>query len=174
METMYRKTTFPTGFGQANVHIITGGVNTGKTTRLLSIYREIKLGDGFINTKIFEAGKHSGQRIVRLSTGDSEDFSFKKEFIPLNWDEEYSFDVYSFSKRGLMFAYKTVSDIIIKKVEPVFIDEIGPLELQKKRFFDMFTLLLKIKKEIYVTVRSSCVENIIKEFGIEKYQTIGI
>lgn len=30
---------------QGKVCIITGGVNTGKTTRLLSIYSEIGLGD---------------------------------------------------------------------------------------------------------------------------------
>lgn len=156
------------------VHIIAGGVNTGKTTRLLSIYRETGFGDGFINTKIYKAGQYAGQRIVRLSTGESENFSFKKGFIPLNWDEEYGYDVYSFSRRGLMFADKTVADIIAKGIEPAFIDEIGPLELQKKGFFGIFTMLLKIKKEIYITVRDSCVERIIKEFGIEKFHIIEV
>lgn len=160
--------------GQAYVHIITGGVNTGKTTRLLSIYRKIGFGDGFINTKVYKAGQYIGQKIVRLSTGESEDFSFKKEFIPHNWDEEYSYDVYSFSRRGFIFAYNIVSDIIVREVEPVFIDEIGPLELEKKGFFDMFTLLLKIKKEIFVTVRDRCVERVLEEFGIEKYQVIEV
>jgi nucleoside-triphosphatase THEP1 len=171
---MCRKIILPKDRRQTCVHIIAGEVNTGKTARLLSIYRETGLGDGFINTKIYKAGQHAGQRIVRLSTGESENFSFKKEFIPLNWDEEYSYDVYSFSRRGLMFADKTVWDIIAKGIEPAFIDEIGPLELQQKGFFGIFTLLLKINKEIYITVRDSCVERVIKEFGIEKYQTVKV
>ena len=174
MDTVHTKIILPTGREQAHVNIIAGGVNTGKTTGLLSIYREIGSGDGFINIKTFEAGKYSGQRIVRLSTGESEAFSFRKEFIPPNWDEEYRYDAYSFSKRGLQLAYKTVSDIISKNVEPVFIDEIGPLELQKKGFFDLLAVLLKTKKEIFITVRDSCVESVLKEFSIKKYQIIAV
>lgn len=174
METIHRKIALPEGRRQAYVNIITGEVNAGKTTKLLSIYREMGLGDGFINIKVYKAGQYTGQKIVRLSTGESEYFSFKKEFIPSNWDEEYSYDVYSFSRRGLIFAYNIISDMIVKDVEPVFIDEIGPLELQKKGFFNIFSLLLKIKKEIFVTVRCSCVGSVIKEFGIEKYRTIEI
>lgn len=174
MKIIFRKIILPEERGQSYVHIITGGVNTGKTTRLLSIYHELELGDGFINAKVYDAGQYTGQRIVRLSTGESVNFSFKKEFIPLNWDEEYTYDVYSFSRRGLIFAYNTVSDIILKKIEPIFIDEIGPLELQRQGFFDILAMLLKLKREIYITVRDSCVESVIKEFNIEKYNTIQV
>lgn len=159
---------------QTYVHIITGGINAGKTRKLLSIYHEIGRGDGFINTKVFHNDLYIGQRIVRLSTGESEHFSFKEGFAPSNWDEEYRYDVYCFSKKGMMFAYRTVSDIIAKGIEPVFIDEIGPLELMKKGFFHILILLLKMKNDVYITVRNSCVESVIKEFGIGKYQIIEV
>lgn len=174
METINKKISPTKDRGQAYVRIITGGVNTGKTTKLLSIYRELGLGDGFITSKTYNANRYIGQVIVRLSTGEKEYFSFKKQFIPVNWDEKYNYDIYSFSERGFIFAYNIVTDIIAKKIEPVFIDEIGPLELQKKGFYDLFVMLLRIKKEIFVTVRESCVNNVIKEFGIQKYQMIEI
>ncbi len=157
---------------RAFINIITGGINTGKTKKLLSTYHEIGQGDGFIIFKVFDGGLYIGQRIMRLSTSESENFSFKEGFIPINWDEEYRYDVYSFSKKGLMFAHKTISDILERGIDPVFIDEIGPLELQKKGFFNIFRALIKMEKDIYVTVRSSCVENVIKEFKIGKYKMI--
>lgn len=159
---------------RAFINIITGGINTGKTKKLLSTYQKIGQGDGFIIFKVFDRGLYVGQRIMRLSTSVSENFSFKEGFTPINWDEEYRYDVFSFSKKGLMFAHETIYDILENGNNPVFIDEIGPLELQKKGFFNIFTALIKMEKDIYVTIRSSCVENVINEFKIEKYKVIKV
>ena len=156
----------------ALIQIVTGGINAGKSSKLFSIYREVGQGDGFINLKVFEGGSYVGQKIMRLSTGESECFSFKEGFIPSDWDEAYRYDAYSFSRRGLTFANKTITDIIVRGTEPVFIDEIGPLELEKKGFFHAFKGLLAAQKKIYVVVRCSCVERVVNEFGLGKYQII--
>lgn len=84
---------------------------------------------------------------MRLSTNESEIFSYRKGFTPSEWDEKYCYDINSFSRRGLGFANNTISDIIKKKIEPIFIAEIGLLELQGKGFAEIFTLLLKMNKE---------------------------
>lgn len=152
---------------KTNINIVTGGVNTGKTTRLLTIYNKIGRGDGFINKKIYEAGQYKGQKIVRLSTGESEIFSLKKPFLPVQWDEEYSNITYSFSRRGFDLANRIVEDIIKNNTEPVFIDEIGPLELQEKGFYQLFRDILVLNKEIYVSVRDTCLEGVIDKFRLE-------
>jgi nucleoside-triphosphatase THEP1 len=157
-ENPYLKTKISEANGRAFVYIITGEVNSGKTGTLLSIYRNLCRGDGFINSKIFDSGVYIGQRIIRLSTGESEYFSFKDSFIPSDWEEEYRYDIYSFSKKGMVFARKTAADIIEKGVDPVFIDEIGPLELQMKGFYDIFSEILRKSKKVFVTVRSSCLK----------------
>jgi nucleoside-triphosphatase THEP1 len=121
---------------------------------------------------VFDNGLFIGQKIVRLSTGEGKIFSLKTGFIPSDWDEQYRYDVFSFSQKGLAFACETVSGIIERGMEPVFIDEIGPLELQKKGLYAIFHSLIKLKKEVYISARDSCIENILQEFNVEKYEII--
>lgn len=154
------------------VHIVTGGVDSGKTTRLLSIYRETGSGDGFISWKTYREGKFAGQRIIRLSTGESKPFSFIRGFIPYGWEEKYTYGNFSFSEKGLAFACDITSDVISRGISPVFIDEIGPLELDKKGFYDIFSTLLRAKNEVYAAVRDNCVDSVVREFGISAYEII--
>lgn len=138
----------------------------------MSIYHRNGQGDGFVNKKIYYAGKNIGQRIVRLSTNEAEYFSFKKGFIPENWEEEEHCGAYSFSKAGFEFARNTVQDIIKKEIEPIYIDEIGPLELQEKGFYHIFKLILRTQRDIYVVVRECILPEVIEKFKIVKYRII--
>ena len=169
---MFRKTKMQNV--KAFVYIITGGINSGKTSELLSIYRRTGQGDGFINVKIYKAGLYIGQRIIRLSTGESEVFSLKEGFIPYGWEEEYQHDIYSFSKRGMDLARKITDDIIRQSIDPVYIDEIGPLVLQMKGLYDIFSEILGKRIMVYVSVRNSCLAHIIKFFNIRYYRIIEV
>lgn len=60
------------------VNIIAGEVNSGKTSKLLEIYRQAGQGDGFINAKIYTGPQYAGQRIVWLSTGEVWTFPTEK------------------------------------------------------------------------------------------------
>lgn len=156
------------------VNIIAGEVNSGKTSKLLEIYHQAGQGDGFINAKIYIGLQYAGQRIVWLSTGESMDFSYRKDFIPDNWDEKYCYDAYSFSNKALDFADQIISEALKRDAEPVFLDEIGPLELQNKGFYDILKRILSSNREIYITVRKSCVEQVIMQFNITNYNIISI
>jgi nucleoside-triphosphatase THEP1 len=156
------------------IHIITGSINSGKTTKLLSLYNELKAGDGFILPKAFIEGNYTGQQIVRLSTGIGIPFSFKKDYTPAYWDEKYCLDVYSFSHQGFEFATETVKDIVSNKVSPVFIDEIGPLELEDKGFFQLLLQLLSEDHTMYISVREFLLENVIDKFEIKQYEIIRV
>ena len=159
---------------ESKVYIVTGGIDTGKTTKLLSLYKSIGKGDGFINKKIFKDGSFIGQKIIRLSNGESQCFSIKGNYRDADMPYVYKYDVYCFTAPGLIFAYETISDILIKNKEPIFIDEIGPLELEKKGFYYILTLLLSLNKNIYMTVRDSCIENVVGKFNISDYIIIKV
>jgi nucleoside-triphosphatase THEP1 len=154
------------------VYIITGKINEGKTTKLLSIFNKIKYGDGFINQKVFVDGVNAGQEIMRLSTGEKRYFSLKDGYMPDTWNEKVRYGSYSFSEEGFAFAEKIIRDVIENRTEPVFIDEIGPLELQGAGFHDLFSALLEQKIKIYAAIRESCLENAIQKFAIEDYVLI--
>lgn len=156
------------------IYIVTGSINSGKTTKLLSIYKELKTGDGFILPKVYIQGNYAGQQIIRLSTGVNKPFSFKKEYVPVCWNEKHCYDVYSFSQEGFDFAYSIAQDIIHSYISPVFIDEIGPLELQEKGFFQLLSQLLIGNDTIYISVRETHLERIVEKFHIKDYRIIKV
>lgn len=161
------------------ISIITGKVGSGKTTKLLSLYNEFKTGDGFIIRKNFDNGIYVGQDILRLSTGEYKHFSLKPDYcsLPQNWDEACRFGPYSFSEAGFSFADKIIKETLQNSSDPLYIDEIGPLELQGKGFSRILKLAISIasgQKEIFITVRDSCLNAVMDEFSIITYKTIQI
>lgn len=156
------------------VTIITGKIDSGKTTRLLSLYNESKTGDGFIIKKVYEQGIHIGQDVLRLSTGECKPFSLKKGRLPRCWDEIYCCGPYSFSGQGLSFANNIIIDALQMNFEPLYIDEIGPLELQEKGFFNILTLILASRKNSYITVRETCLHAVISKFNIHQFEVVNV
>jgi nucleoside-triphosphatase THEP1 len=156
------------------IYIITGGIDEGKTREIEAIYREMKKGDGWISKKVFLNEEFIGYEIVKLSTGKKLPLALKKEYVPADWDEISSIGPFCFSKRAFEFAGKISDEIIEKNINPVFIDEIGPLELQGKGFCPMLDNILKTQKDIYIVVRSHCVEAVINRFEIKSHEIIKI
>lgn len=147
------------------MYIITGPVNSGKSTRLLSIYNNTKNGDGFYLKKTFKGSLYTGQEIIRLSSGIKMPFSYLADFIPEYWDEACRYKNYSFSRAALKFA----EDIFAENFNPAFLDELGPIELAGEGFYDIFNNLLKTNKDIYAVVRYECLFDIINKFDIKNY-----
>jgi nucleoside-triphosphatase THEP1 len=156
------------------VHLISGAVHQGKSTYMLNLYRSLQQGDGFYNRHIFREGHLVGQEIVHLTTGASRPFSYRDGFIPKDWDEECRYDAFSFSGAGLDFGREILINAYQNHMEPLFVDEIGPLELAGKGFDRVVTALLPKVADWYVVVRRNCVEEVITRFGITKYKMIDI
>jgi len=150
------------------IFIITGEINSGKSSYLISLYHKNKTGDGFYNRKIFIASTYIGQEIVHLSTGITCPFSYRLDYIPEHWDELYTYQDYSFSRSGLFFCTEIMNHMM-NNSQPSYIDEIGPLELQEKGLYEDFQLLLQTKKDIYVVIRNRCLSDVLSKFEIDDY-----
>lgn len=156
------------------VYFITGAVNIGKSSHLLRLYRSLKKGDGFYNRKIYSGNTLAGQEIVHLATDESKPFSYREGFIPENWLEESRYGAFSFSRSGLAFGREIINKALDLQIEPLFIDEIGPLELQGQGFRDVFENLSNTSTEIYAVVRRQSLDDVIREFGIKKFIVIEV
>ncbi len=156
------------------ITIITGSINSGKTTKLLELYERTHEGDGLILSKVFKNGQNIGQMIRKLSTGDQIPFSIRKQYISDEWDEIYSYKDYSFSKRGLEYASLIINEISEKHITPVFLDEIGPLELEEKGFSSLLTGLLGREAPLYLTIRESLLTQVINHFHMEAYEILNL
>lgn len=140
---------------------------------MVSIYNQMKQGDGFVSKKIFVNNKDFiGYEIVRLSTDEKIPFAYKSQYMPPNWDEIYRYGPFSFSKGAINFAERIGNEIITNSVGPFFIDEIGLLELSGTGFSTILEKILKTQRDIYITVRNRFVEDVIKKFKIRNYKII--
>jgi len=157
------------------VYIIQGEINQGKTQAILSIYNRDKQGDGFVSKKMFiNQIDFIGYEIVRLSTGEKMPLAYKSQHVPPHWDEINRCGPFSFSKAAFMFAEHIIDDIIDRHIDPVYIDEIGPLELNGNGFFAILGKILKSQRNVYITVRNHCVTDVINKFNIRNYKIIKV
>ncbi|MFW5889521.1 MAG: nucleoside-triphosphatase [Bacillota bacterium] len=154
------------------VKIVTGKINSYKTTKLENIYRKIKNGDGFIAKKTMKNDLVYGYTLVRLSNGDKTPFIIRDIYYDNNKDIIYKLGPYLFYKDAFNYINETVNEWIKKDINPIFIDEISILELQEKGYYKILMKLLSLNKDLYLVVRSDLIEKVIKKFRIKEFQII--
>ncbi|HDI82339.1 MAG TPA: hypothetical protein ENF18_00935 [candidate division WOR-3 bacterium] len=149
------------------VFIITGGVNTGKTTLFERIHKR-QGGGGFSLPKIIVNNQFKGYWIKDLNTGE------KTEFALIESMDGYLYKMgrFYFLPQGMEFARRIYKKAIETEEKNFFIDEIGPLELEDKGFSHIFRDALTSFENIYVVVRESCLDDVIREFGLNEYKLV--
>lgn len=161
------------------ITIIHGAIDSGKTTTMYKIFQESGQGDGFIAKKIYrEPDGFIGYEIMRLSSGEKLPLAFKSGYTPENWDEIFRIGPFHFSRQAFQWGETIGAEILAQQVNPVFIDEIGPLELEGKGWATLFNQFLnsflhpgKIF-DIYITVRQNCLESVPRAFQLPGYRLI--
>ncbi len=152
------------------INIIKGNSNSGKTRYLKNLYKETPKGDGVLSLKYYEKDEFLGYNLLHLKTGEQKPFIRLKTKLPENWAGKHETGKYSFSLDGFQFAENILRNI---DEAPIYIDEIGPLEImQKEGFYQIVKDLLNKNMEIFLTVRDSLFDELIAVFSItEKIKT---
>jgi nucleoside-triphosphatase THEP1 len=150
------------------IFLVTGEINEGKTSYMRSLHKEIGAGDGFICPKVFENGEFIRYDIQRLSSGETMPFTLPLKSVPDDWDEAGRYGKYSFSGRAIHFAEQIIDEMLEQKIEPIIIDEIGPLEIENYAgFYKLMDRVIKANRDAFVAIRSSLVGEFEGAFGIE-------
>ncbi len=154
------------------VFIITGKRDSGKTTTLLNIYKE-KRGAGVVSIKKREKGYDSyylifpgsAQEPVLLATENPE-FKDKKDF--------FKFKRFYFNERAFKKARVFFTEMIALSISPLYLDEVGELELNGMGFHDICLKLMRLQTDVYVTVRDTNIERFLEVFKPEKYRILKV
>lgn len=156
------------------IKIITGPINTGKTTWLQEDFKKYTDADGFACRKVRLNDEHIGYELLHLKTGELCQFIRKIEHIPADWNEDFRLGIhYSFNKEGGRFAERIVDEALKDNVGRFYIDEIGHLELKNQGFAMLLRRLLSSKIDCLVlVVRESLVEKVCAHFEIKNYKII--
>ena len=153
------------------VYIVTGGRDRGKTATMAALYEKSGRGDGIITAKVFNDGQCAGYELVRLSTRARVPLAVRADAVEAGWDECCRQGRYSFSKRAFAYATDAFEEMLARKEIPIFIDEVGPLELAGGGFASVANVLA-YADEVYIAVRDTYFTRVIERYGVGTYRVI--
>lgn len=153
------------------VSFITGPMNSGKTTRLKQVHSELG-GDGFLMIKVMRQNKVHSYKARRLSSGEEGLLVIRDIWKDSTFQEACRIGPYCFSEEVLSWIEKTMYQLLDLDVEPLYLDEIGQLELEGKGFATILSRLIERDKRIYVTAREDLIPKLVACFSIDEWESV--
>ena len=154
------------------VKIVTGRINSYKTTRLKNHFDENQLGDGFISKKIMKSDLVYGYTLVQLSNKNETPFVIRDSF----WDGftkiKYKLGPYCFFEDAFEFLDKKIDEFISNNISPIYLDEVGILELNGQGYDHVLRKLIKNKTDLCLVVREDLLDQVCKEYGFIEVEII--
>lgn len=151
------------------VKIITGKINSGKSTTIQRLYNKHKKGDGFISVKNMYETSVQSYDILRLSTLKRKEFVVKEGFYDPE-DIACQIGPYLFYQDTLLYIEKEIKDMIVQGITPIYLDEIGQLELYDQCFHKIFELILESNVDCVISVREDLVQEVIRKYQIQEVE----
>ena len=160
------------------ITIITGSRGVGKTTLLLKLIEELKnkriSTSGIMTPAIYDEDSNKvGFYALDVAAGERWKLGRSDRLL-----DGPSYGPFSFSERGFIRANEILEKVMTKGSEDVFLDEIGPLELEKGYGFSPILSLISsfdINRNLYLVIRSELIDEFVSRFISEKeYRIIEI
>ena len=154
------------------VYLITGPKNAGKTTKLLNLYKE-KKGGGIASIK----GNKDGYRyynMVFLGSALSPLLLATEDPSALNEKGFFKFKRFYFNQSAFKNAYIYITQLIALRISPIFLDEVGELELNGNGFHKTCLKLINLRTDVYITVRDRNVGGFLKMFKPKDFKVLKI
>ncbi len=153
------------------VHIVTGKINDRKTTHMLALYERLG-GDGFVSLKTMNKDVVHSYTAKRLSTGESRLLIVRDVFMPEGFDACDKIGPYHFAKDCVKWIESTLTSLVEKEVEPLFLDEVGILEMRGQGFAKTVKIMVDSGLDVYFTVRRHLLPDFLKQYDIIDYYII--
>lgn len=154
------------------VKIVTGKINSFKSTRLEELFKQDHLGDGFIAKKIMKNNLVYGYNLMLLSNQEEIPFIRRDIFDKGNEEIIYKLGPYHFFKSAFQFVEEKMDVFLKFGVSPIYIDEISLLELQDKGFHKVLLKLLQNQVDLCLVVREDLLEKVLEKYQIKNAQII--
>ena len=149
------------------ITIITGSRGVGKTSRLLKMIEELK-NKGIPSSGIMTPGIYNeedckvGFYALDVKTHDQWELGRSDKLL-----KGPSYGPFSFSEMGFVRANKILENVLSNGPTNVFLDEIGPLELEKGYGFSPVLSLVGsfgIDRNLYLVIRKSLIDMFVSRF----------
>ena len=154
--------------------IITGKINSGKSTTIKQRYDISNKGDGFVSLKTMQKDKVHSYDILRLKTNETKLFVIREEFFQHDVEVECQIGPYIFIKEAFDYIEKEIRQMIKSNVSPIYLDEIGELELYDKCFSTVFQEIVDSQLDCVITVREDLIQKVVNKFNIKEVEIITV
>ena len=160
------------------ITIITGSRGVGKTTFLLKMIEKLKNKrthpSGIMTPAIYnEEGEKLGFYALDVTTEDQWELGRSDKLL-----DGPMYGPFSFSEKGFIKTNEILEEVLSKGLGDVFLDEIGPLELEKSYgFYPVLSLISSFDSDrnLYLVIRQSLIDEFGDRFLIgEDYKVIEI
>ena len=151
------------------ITIVSGPIDSGKTTRLAKHFAEHGRGDGFLSEKFYQDGRVQGYLARRLSTHETWPWLLRDEFASTSFPKEARIGPFHANLETLAVMEKAYAAMMEQGVSPIYLDEIGEWELSGQGFDSIFRKLLSSKGDLLVAVRKELVTQVIAHYGLKDY-----
>ena len=156
---------YKAGMPENSIYILTGEINTGKTTAIANWANGREDIFGILSPKVWD------KRVFQnIETGEQ----FDMEAIA-NETDVVKIGRYQFSAKAFDKASSVLQDALQKPKGWLIVDEVGPLELQEKGFYNVMKEIIDGKnnglKKLFV-IRESLVTELISFFQIKNYKIL--
>jgi len=154
------------------VTIITGKINSGKSCTILKHYKKSKKGDGYISVKRMHYHKVHGYDLLRLGDSSIRQFVLRDDNLDENKKISCQIGPYCFLEETLLEVEKAIKEMISNNVSPIYLDEIGQLELYDQCFNHIFSLILESNTDAVITVREDLIPKVLEKYNIQESNII--
>jgi nucleoside-triphosphatase THEP1 len=138
---------------------------------MLKHYLTSLKGDGFLSLKTM-----SGKFVKRY---DAYELSTSKDTILVIRKEDHDNETircqigpYLFLEDAMNWIESSIIQMIENKVEPIYLDEIGLLELDDLGFSTILRKMVESNLELIISVRTDLVEQIIQKYSLKNVKII--
>lgn len=154
------------------IKIVTGKINSNKTTRLRQYYEKHHEGDGFLAIKTMQGNIVHHYDLYQLKTGQTMPYVIRASFLKEDEDIRYQIGPYCFLEKAYVFLEKAIEEMINQKISPIYLDEISLLELEGKGLANILKRLLSLDIDLCLVVRRDLIDDVIHTFDIKTYEII--
>lgn len=155
------------------ITLISGPIDSGKTSALAKHFAEHTHGDGFMAQKIYRGTHVYGYEAVRLSNQEILPWLIRDEFYLHEFEIESRIGPFVANMESLKTMEVAYETMLRQGIQPIYFDEIGEWELSGQGFDAIFRKMLTSRCDLIVVVREELLPRVISHYGLQDYAIIG-
>ncbi|MBU1141533.1 MAG: nucleoside-triphosphatase [Firmicutes bacterium] len=156
------------------ITIVTGKINEGKTTTLTEYFIEHHAGDGFISIKKMIGTKVHSFISTRLTTREQKTLLVHELYYANSFASKGKIGPYYINLLTLDWICKSIEKMIQEKIEPIYLDEIGLLELKGHGYYHILRKMVESNLDLIISAREDLVERIIRTFRLKDVHIVKV